>query len=259
MLPQLTAVQFERFMASGRTSPALCGCENEAGTFVGDYVIKLRGTAQISGLISELVAHSLAHHFGIATFDAAFVGIGAGIVEAVTAAEPSMAHHFQASTGCNFGTRHTTGASPWPVDKTIPAILWQAAVDIFAFDALIQNPDRRYNNQNVLVLGDRFLAYDHEAAFSFSLAILASPTPWTLADQPYLQEHVFYRRLKGKPMDLAGFLTSLKELSDILIAKIVADIPEAWNNGNVAGIERHLRLVRDHADEFADAVRRFLI
>jgi hypothetical protein len=42
-----------------------------------------------------------------------------------------------------------------------------AALQIFAFEALIANDDRRYNNPNVLVRGDKIFAIDHEAAFGF--------------------------------------------------------------------------------------------
>jgi hypothetical protein len=31
MMPHIIAAQFHRFMKTGRTSPALCGCEDEAG------------------------------------------------------------------------------------------------------------------------------------------------------------------------------------------------------------------------------------
>ncbi len=55
--------------------------------------------------------------------------------------------------------------------------MWQAA-HIFAFDALIQNPDRRYSNQNLLTRGNNIFVYDHELAFSFLEAILPLRHPW---------------------------------------------------------------------------------
>jgi hypothetical protein len=60
MIPRLTAIQFERFMTSGRTSPALCGCEDQAGTLTGEYVVKLRGAVGESALLYELLAARLA-------------------------------------------------------------------------------------------------------------------------------------------------------------------------------------------------------
>lgn len=64
------------------------------------------------------------------------------------------------------------------MDKAIPDAMRQAAVTIFAFDALVQNPDRRFNNQNLLTRGDDIFVFDHEVAFSFLLDILRLPVIW---------------------------------------------------------------------------------
>ena len=96
-------------------------------------------------------------------------------------------------------------------------------------------------------------------AFSFVLALFPSATPWRLDDQQYFANHVFYRKLKSKTIDLTGFTASLGGLSDAILAGIVADLPSEWNNGTLAKIEAHLRTVRDHRLEFAEEVRRILV
>jgi hypothetical protein len=246
-------------MKSGRTSPALCGCEDQEGTMVGEYVVKLRGAIGESGLVNELFAAKLAVHFGLAAPEAAVIAIDQALVDLVANAPPSQAARVRGSVGLNFGTKVLAGASEWPVEKSIPEAMWRAAVDIFAFDALVQNPDRRFNNQNLLTKGDSLLIFDHETAFSFLVTLLPSATPWKLDDQRYLADHVFYRRLKSKLIDLTGFTASLGGLSDAQLAGIVADVPAEWNNDNLQKIERHLRTVRDHAGEFAEEIRRFLV
>ena len=132
-------------MSSGRTSPALCGCEDDLGNRVDDYVVKLRGglDRRESGLVCELVGSRLATYFGIAAPEPALVMIEADFAELVAMAEPQRADRLRNSIGLNFGSRQLSDVSGWPVDKWIPEAMWQAAVDIFAFDALIQNPDRR--------------------------------------------------------------------------------------------------------------------
>lgn len=226
---------------------------------VGEYVVKLRGAIGESGSLNELLAARLAAHFGIAMPEAAVITIDPTLAELVASAEPSQAPRIRASVGLNIGTKALSGVSTWPVDKFIPEAMWQAAVDIFAFDALIQNPDRRFNNPNLFTRGDSLLIFDHETAFSFLLDLSPSRTPWTLDDQQYLIHHVFYRRLKSKPINLAGFTASLGGLSDALIAGIVADVPPEWNNDNLPKIGRHLCSVRDNTGEFAEAVRRMLV
>jgi len=246
-------------MTSGRTSPALCGCEDQAGTIVGDYVVKLRGSIRESGLLNELFAARLAGRFGLVSPEPALIAIDQALANLVASTQPLEAARLRNSVGLNFGTRALNGVSIWPVDKFIPETMWQAAVDIFAFDALIQNPDRRFSNPNLFTKGDNLLIFDHETAFSFLLALSPSATPWDLDDQPYLIDHVFYRRLKSKPIDLTGFTTSLSGLSDAALDGITEDVPAEWNNGNLSRIERHLRMVRDHAGEFTEAIRRILV
>jgi hypothetical protein len=260
MIPRLTAVQFERLMTSGKTSPALCGCEDQSGTMVGEYVVKLRGAVGEPGLLNELFAAKLAGHFGLAAPEPALIAMDQALVDLVVSIEPSQATRMRGSVGLNFGTKALTGVTTWPIDKPIPEAMWQGAVDTFAFDALIQNPDRRYSpNPNLLARGDTFFIFDHEMAFSFLLVLFPSTTPWKLDDQPLLTDHVFFRKLKSKPIDLTGFTASLGGLSDGLLKEIVADVPAEWNNDNLPKIERHLRTVRDHAGEFAEEVRRFLV
>jgi len=259
VITRVTASQFERFMTSGRTSPAIFGCEDRATTTVGEYVVKLRGAIGAPGLLNELFVAMLAGHFGLAMPEPALVSIDPTLAELIASAQPSQATLIRGSVGLNFGTKALSGVSIWPVDKYIPEAMWQEAVDIFAFDALVQNPDRRFNNPNLFTRGDSLLIFDHETAFSFLLALSPSRTPWKLDDQPYLTDHVFYRRLKSKPIELTRFTAFLGGLSDALIAGIVADVPPEWNNDNLPRIVRHLCTVRDNAGEFAEAVRRMLV
>jgi hypothetical protein len=259
MIPRLTAVQFERFMTSGRTSPALVSCEDQAGAMVGEYVLKLRGAIGTSGLLKEALAVGLARHFGLASPEPALVKIEPAFAELVANAQAFQAALIKSSTGLNFGTKVLSGVTIWPVEKTIPEAMWQSAVNVFAFDALVQNPDRRFGNPNIFTRGDDLLIFDHEMAFSFVLALFPSATPWRLDDQQYFANHVFYRKLKSKPIDLTGFTASLGGLSDAILAGIVADFPFEWNNGTLAKIEAHLRAVRDHRLEFAEEVRRILV
>jgi len=73
----LQAVQFHKFMESGRTSPALCGCEGPNGENAGEFVVKQRGGMErgYTALVCELVASRMARFFGIPVPDPAIVSI----------------------------------------------------------------------------------------------------------------------------------------------------------------------------------------
>jgi hypothetical protein len=260
MVRRVTATQFHRCMTSGRTSPVLCGCEDDLENRLDDYVVKLRGGLDRGeiGLVCELVVSRLAPHFGIAVPEPALVLIDEDFAELVAAAEPQHADRLRTSVGLNFGSRQLSDVTGWPVDKWIPDATWQAAVNIFAFDALIQNPDRRYSNQNLFTRINEIFVYDHELAFSFLEAILPSGTPWQLESQPYLTEHVFYRQMKKKTINLDGFTSALAALTGAPLDTILAEVPLEWNNERVSEIERHLRAVAGRAGEFAEEIRRKL-
>jgi hypothetical protein len=156
MVPHLVADQFHRFMTVGRTSPALCGCTDEAGNHVDDFVIRLRGGLENgpSGLLFELMGSRLAGAFGLDRPEPALISIDAEFAELVARANPGRATLMRNSVGMNFGSRLLIDVTEWPIDKTIPHSMRQAALNVFAFDALIQNPDRRFSNQNLLTRGD---------------------------------------------------------------------------------------------------------
>lgn len=179
--------------------------------------------------------------------------------ELIAATRPDQAQRFRNSVGPNFGTTVVTGFSAWPVNNPIPDAMLEAAVNILAFDALIDNPDRRLNNPNLFVQGDRLLIYDHEFAFSFLLAIVPTARSWLLEGQPYLREHAFYRRLKSRPLDLARFTAGLNGLSDAVIDGIEADVPTEWRGEGIDRIWLRLRGMREHAGEFMEAIRRLLV
>ena len=207
----------------------------------------------------ELVGAKLAAHFGIASPEPAVIRIDDALIELVAEAEPSHATGLRNSVGLNFGTKMVTGFSTWPVGRSIPASIWQIATDIFAFDALIQNPDRRSRNPNLFTNGETVLIFDHEMAFSFLLDLFPSQTPWKLDSQRYLADHVFYGRLSTQVIDLDAFSLSLSGLSDILIGAILSDVPREWNTDALSKVDSHLKVVRQHAADFVEEVRRFLV
>jgi hypothetical protein len=265
MTRRLVAAQFHRLMETGRTSPLLCGCEDSAERHIGDYVVKLRGSVERreSGMLSEIVCSQIAAHFGILVPEPSIVEINRSFAELVAAQlvalrRPEVAKGILGSIGLNFGSQLLTGVGTWPVDKQIPEAMLDSAVDLFAFDALVQNPDRSYDNPNVFTRGDAMFAYDHEVAFSFLLDIRPSPTPWLLDREAYLDRHVFFARLKGKQIDLANFAKRLWLLTDDLLAAMRASVPESWANPDWLKVEAHLRAMREHADEFVESVRRRL-
>jgi hypothetical protein len=252
---------FHHFMKNGRTSPAIFSCEGLATGEMQDYVVKLKGgmERQEVGLLCEIYASMLASYFDITCPKPAIILLEDSLAELVAkeTADPRRAQLVIDSIGLNFGTSVITNMSTWPVDKHVPAEMLTEAVKVFAFDALIQNPDRRFNNPNLATRGSELLVFDHELAFSFLQAIFSSPEPWKLDTERYLDDHVFAKHLKGESL-AEDFKTRLSGLVRSILDSFSSQVPDEWQHPDLKRIEAHLRLVQEHAAEFALEVERRL-
>ncbi len=166
MLDLLTATRFEKVMGSGRTQPCLLVCENEAGEEV-EVVAKLSGHPQImpGGLLAEAVASLLALDLDLPVQRPYQIAIEKAFADTVP--DAPLRSVIQQSEGLNFGSvKWAPGYTIWPRDKTPSRDMKQGLMEVFAFDGLIQNPDRRAVNPNCAFLGSNLLIFDHESAFS---------------------------------------------------------------------------------------------
>lgn len=233
----LSATEFIRPLAYGRTQPLLLACESEKGERL-EVVVKLRGREMGErAQIAELTAAQLADDLGLDVPRAAVVEIPPGF-EAIVA-DPSVAGAILASGGSNFGSVHLgPGFTTWLPDRPPHGVQRDQAATIYAFDALIQNPDRRRANPNLWARSDRLGVYDHELAFSFLSGMLigGAPRPWHLADQAtqfrFLEGHIFHQVLRGGTVDLDDFAGRLGSITDERLQEYAAAVPPEWRDGN---------------------------
>lgn len=259
----LKAVNFSRFMDTGKTAPVLCGCEDAHGAYAGEFVVKLAGNIDMgrAGLSFELAGSLLAAALDIQTPVPAIVNVDAQILEMMANAQPVRAASILKSAGLNFGSTMLTNATTWPVDKHVPDEMLSQALNIFCFDAVVQNPDRRFDKPNLLQRDSDFFVIDHELAFSFLLPILGGRhrQPWELNEHEYLDKHLFSRELKRHfkraPLDFSHFGTNLTTLTDQVLVDILTAIPEQWIGDNMDGIKSHLQSIRDNAGAFLQAIQ----
>jgi hypothetical protein len=153
----------------------------------------------------------LAGQLGLDRPTPSIVYIEADLANLIAEIHPDKAVIIHASVGNNFGSELMKEITIWPPDRMIPASMIDDAGSIFAFDSLIQNPDRRFDNPNLVVQGDKIRIFDHESAFSFLLEIFPSPRPWLLGTEIYLDDHVFYKGLRRKPIDLGSVYRCTQE------------------------------------------------
>lgn len=257
MIPTLSAISFQKVLGHGSTKPCVLLCENESTNDICEYVVKLINGVRggTLGLASELMASEIANALQIRIPEAAFIKIDKVFIESINKNEEL--NNLIQSIGLNFGSKFMTGGyTTWPAAYAIPPNLLNLAVDIFAFDMLIQNVDRRAEKPNLLYKGDELYIIDHELAFAFMYDLEPLKEPWKITSLlNTIEKHIFYKKIKGKKINLDNFLSLLKKLNP---AKIIGNIPDEWENLLIDKILKHLEIIIIHADDFIEELKEIL-
>ncbi|MCK7468807.1 MAG: hypothetical protein MZU91_12240 [Desulfosudis oleivorans] len=154
MLDSLTATRFDRRMTKGRTGPFLLECETVAGDAV-EVVAKFNGPQlPVEGLVREALCAMLAADLGLPVPACYCVHLQPDFLAAVASTHGAEAAVLAAAVPVGFGSaKLPPGFSAWMPGRSIPKGMQQGAAEIYAFDLLVQNPDRRPDNPNLQVQG----------------------------------------------------------------------------------------------------------
>jgi hypothetical protein len=166
------------------------------------------------------------------------------------------------SLGSAFGCEHiSAGTSQYTVELPDPSLRTPAA-ELVAFDVFIHNPDRRKTNPNLFVSRGDLLAFDHGDAFSFLLPILGSPDPVTDALEKCVDDHACRGWLHKREFSLVRFREALGQLTDQVLAEIVAVTPAAWTiglaDGKLSYVVEVMKKRRDAVNEWLPKVEAWL-
>jgi hypothetical protein len=173
MLGRVVALEYVRQMGAGRTCPLMVNCEKPDGSVVS-VVAKFSDFCDQREvhLAREIVGACLAGDLGLPVPEPMLIEIPAGWSDIVP--DPSLRARVAASSPIAFGsTLMTGGFSAWTPDTRIKEAMYDTAAAVFAFDAIIQNPDRRTTNPNCLVRGEDIRIIDHELAFAHRVVLVA--------------------------------------------------------------------------------------
>lgn len=260
MIPQLQAATFLRPMGSGRTNPCLMVCEDD-DDHQEEVVVKLRAGIESMemGSTAEIIAALFANDLDLPIPFPVVVHIDPDFHKAVK--DPEFARRLRESVGLNFGsTKLPPGFTTWPRTKSLPLLLRQLGAEILLFDTIIQNPDRRKENPNVLWQGDELFVYDHEMSLTFFLPQLGWQPPWTGQGLEFLTNHVFYDQLKGTELELERVVGAFEAISDEGFAEYVEAVPDEWKTSQdwASQMVAYLREARQNLAEIVMAVRRLL-
>jgi hypothetical protein len=263
MIPTLKAITFFKVLNTGRTCPCLMLCEDSEGTQIETVVKLISGNESTpTGLVCELMASLFAQDLDIVVPTPFLIEIDADFYEGMTNAE--LADRFRSSRGLNFGSQYfNEGYTTWPLERDIPASLIPIAADIFAFDLIIQNPDRRKEKPNLLRKGDEIVILDHEMAFSFLRTLFHNPNeyPWLDKGINFIKDHIFYSSLKGKRLSWDRLQGALEAVDDNQFKMYINSVPAEWrldSDDPAVKICSYLKQARDNSNPLFQLIREVL-
>jgi len=267
---EVEADTFIKELSSGRTKPQVFNCVGRLCTSsggrlnagvkeqTGEFVVKICDGKEMThrSRLCEIAAALLAQALDVPVIEPAVVYIPPAL--AVNLYEPQKSA-VSKETDRHFGSKYLgAGWMIYPAGKVLEAELLPQALSIYCFDMLMQNPDRRVKRPNVLSHGDRLVVFDHDLSFSFLLAVGLRKEAWQVQHADFAQEHVFFKPLKGKNLDVRPFAEKLRTLNAAALNQISGAIPRDWQSTYTGAILAHVSAVRDNADKFVDEIERML-
>jgi hypothetical protein len=216
----------------------------------------------IEGLANEALAACLAGDLGLPINEPFLVDLDQAWISTIP--DAGVRQLLQNSAPVGFGSK-AAGAQwkLWSASDLVTVDRRPTALAILAFDAYIENDDRRPNNSNCLVKGSEFRIIDHELAFRIRLKLFPRPEPWR---QGYLERlvgpdgHVFGAKLRGQDLDFAPLRAAWMDLPDERLAAYLSALPAEWDaaTGAMEAALTHIRAVRDRMDDCLAELRRAL-
>lgn len=260
MLSQVTAVRFDGRAKSGRTIPCRLTCEAADRAEV-EVVAKLSAGCdrKVTALVMEAIAAMLAADLDLPVPEPFLVSLEPEFIAGLP--DETVADMARRSNPVAFGSKHLPpGYTSWPVGKAIPKDAMATAAEIFAFDALIANDDRRPVNPNCLFSGASLAIYDHEMAF-FTEGIIGWQPPWVIGSLESFRQtrrHLFSEQLYGKAVNLDRLAGAWLAVTDERLAAYRAALPDAWNTASQHADQALLYIgqVRDNIEAALQEVRR---
>lgn len=225
--------------------------------------VKALGLPEITetSLFAEYFGTGLAIAFGLDAPRAALVDLPAELIE--SSADQLGRWGLHPRHGEAVGLEQRTGMASINRVSPVrgPAELAEALL-IYVFDLLVQNPDRREDNPNCGTRLGRFIAYDHEMAFSFLYPILgAKPEPWEVAQLAFCNRHIFRRPLseaeKRGGLEWQPVETAVATLAE-QVEQLAAYLPTRWEE-NGSRVVEHVTSIAGHLEDFRTSLQLSLV
>lgn len=227
MLSIVQAARFIKEMGNGRTRPSLIECITRDNETI-ELVVKCSTgcTEKEKNLALEALAAMLAADLSLPVPEPFIVEIEQSFVENIT--DANCRSHFESGCRYAFGSMYVQpGYSAWLNGQKVPESLSVEAAEVYVFDAIIVNSDRRPENPNCLTSGVDIAIFDHELTFQ---NVLFWKEPW-LEDSEFLDQryHIFAGEyFSSVPTELTRFINAWEAIPDERFDSYLHALPEEW-------------------------------
>ena len=150
---------------TGSTKPAIMTVsDKDTGAIMGKYVVKVFNDLDRGKTAKEFYGNLLAKEFDFNVPECALINVGKEIIEILQ--KDSVHKRSNLMAGYYYGSKLQEGNIENYTDIVQnPMELWEIE-NVFGFDALIFNIDRRREKPNLFFIGDEVFLIDHELAFN---------------------------------------------------------------------------------------------
>lgn len=245
----------------GRTGPLVLTCarDQDPAPVPAQFLVKALGLNEITvaSLRNEVLGGLLARKCGLSAPRVALIRIDA---DAAAALNQSLRQRgVQVQPGLAVGSEYVrSGLAGVGRFGAVPASAEEERALLYAFDLLVQNPDRRPDNPNCAIRAGHLMPYDFELCFTFLLLLGGGGDPCDIAKHGIGQKHLFFSGLKGTAVDFKPFIAALAKITPKLLDQMVALLPVEWRDDQVLRIREHILAVRSRRKEFEIALLRSL-
>lgn len=250
MLEVWEARRLDRVLTSGRTKPVVLECvlADKHQSALRLMVVKAMGPSEVTetGLMCELFGNLLARELGVQSPECALVNISLQMANALRPRlhPPGFTGGF--GVGSEFMRAGLTTVTP---DMTLMPEEQGQAMRLYAFDLLVQNPDRRRDNPNCAFVGKDIYAFDFEMCFSFVHLLFGQRNAWEVSQHEIAANHVFHEALHKHIVNWKPFVQDVSRLTEERLMQMTTRLPLEWQT-KTAGIRAHLLSVAAHPNEF---------
>lgn len=261
-------LEYVQELSSGKSMPLLLRCICAQDQQKDEIVVKLSNNIMShDAKCREIIAAFIANELGLLVAEPVLVHINQDTLLAFK----DNPHHQRVhnAIGKNFGNKWAgTGYNEFVHGFTLNQNILLKALNIFIFDVLIVNPDRRFEKQNLKTYQDNIIIFDHESAFGFVFDIFSNPTPWVFADydKDWIRKHLFYTELKKNypntilPQNIDNFMSVITTINAQFWHKAKALIPTEWQqtHNQIDKIQARFDLINNNTSQFSNAIKQIL-